>query len=126
MQTQSYNQPIVDKGAAMNTLTYLSNKAVKDGYTDNFSVTNRGLYSSSESRYYRPEQVSVKDFFRFEGHSDPADNAIMYLIETTDGQRGTLIDAYGPYADANVNVFMKEVEDIQKKVTKGTRPIGEA
>src|SRR3954468_1019478 len=100
----------------MNTLTSLINKVVKDGYTDSFKITGRGLYSCSKSRYYRPEQVKVINFYRFEGQSDPADNSIMYVIETSDGIKGTLIDAYGPYSDGSVNKFMTEVEDIQKQV----------
>ena len=58
------------------------------------------------------------DFFRFEGQSDPADSAIMYVIETTDGLKGILIDAYGAYADEHVNKFMAEVEEINKKEKK--------
>ena len=58
------------------------------------------------------------NFFRFEGESDPDDNAILYVIETNDGTKGTLIDAYGVYNDAKVTQFMKEVESIHKKVVK--------
>lgn len=100
----------------MNTLTQLVNKMVKDGYADSFKVTTRGLYSCAKSRYYRPEQVRIINFYRFEGQSDPGDNTIMYVVETSDGVRGTLIDAYGTYSDGSVNKFIAEVEDIQKKV----------
>jgi len=108
------NDPNSD-GTTMNTLSACINKAVKTGFTDNFSVTPNGLRSGTTERHFRPEDVSVINFYRFEGQSDPADNAILYVIETADGLRGTLIDAYGPYADAGVNKFMKEVEDIRKK-----------
>ena len=62
---------------------------------------------------------TIRDIgYRFEGQSDPADNAIMYVVETGDGVKGTLIDAYGAYADENVNKFMSEVEEISKKEIK--------
>ena len=122
MWAQPNNHP-KEQVPFMNSLTTCVNKVVKDGFADIFKVTDRGLFSCAKERYYRPEQISVKDFYRFEGQSDPADNAIMYVIETADGIRGTLIDAYGPYADAGVNRFIKEVEDIQKKVTKSDRPV---
>ncbi len=102
----------------MNTLTERTNKAMKDGYTDTLKVTKLGLYSTKKDKVYNPEDVQVIDFFRFEGQSDPADNAIMYVIETTDGVKGVLIDAYGAYADEQVNKFMTAVEDINKKGTK--------
>lgn len=99
----------------MNTLTQCVNKVVKDGYSESFKVSNGALKAASTEKCYRPEQVSVINFYRFEGQSDPADNTIMYVIQTTDGSKGTIIDAYGPYADGKVNAFMNEVEDIQKK-----------
>jgi hypothetical protein len=99
----------------MNTLTACVNKAVKGGYTDNLKVTKQGLYSSARDQTYIPDDVRVIDFYRFEGQSDPADNAIMYVIETTDGVKGVLIDAYGTYADENINKFMTDVEEINKK-----------
>jgi hypothetical protein len=74
--------------------------------------------SLKKEEKYLPEEVHIVDFFRFEGESDPADNSILYAIETNDGTKGTLIDAFGPYADAGVTKFMKEVEDITKKNRK--------
>ena len=101
----------------MNTLTACVNKVVKDGYTDTFKVTEKGLYSPSKDKYIEPDEVHVVNFYRFEGESDPADMAIMYVIQTDGGLKGTLIDAYGPYSDVNVNAFMKLVDDLHKKVT---------
>ena len=104
-----------DQANLMNTLTERINKAVKDGYIDNLKVTKHGLYSPIKDKTYLPSEVTIIDFSRFEGTSDPADNSILYLIETSDGVKGTLVDAYGAYADANVNKFIIEVEEITKK-----------
>src|SRR4051812_28042390 len=112
-----YNRPN-DKASFMSTLTAVVNKAVKDGYTDFMKVTKQGLFDTNKNKTYTPQEVRVIDFFRFEGESDPADNSILYKIETDDGAKGTLIDAYGPYADETVNRFMAEVEEINKKVVK--------
>lgn len=103
----------------MNTLTSCVNKVVKDGYTDSFKVGTEGLFSYKTEKFYKPSQVKVINFYRFEGQSDPADNSILYVIETVDGQKGTLIDAYGPYSDAKVTSFMQEIEDVNKKTKKG-------
>ncbi len=104
----------------MSTLTESVNKAIKDGYTDNLKVTKQGLHSDAKDKDYGPEEVRVVDFHRFEGQSDPADNAIMYVIETWDGAKGVLVDAYGAYADEHVNKFMTEVEEINKKMKKAS------
>jgi hypothetical protein len=101
--------------AEMKTLASCINKLVLDGYTENFKAAEGGLLSLKNERIYEPAQVHVVNFYRFEGASDPADNSILYAIETNDGIKGTLVDAYGPYADTRVNAFMKEVEDMHKK-----------
>ncbi len=110
-----------NSGAKIETIPFMStlsdrlNKAMKDGYTANMKVTKQGLYVEAKDRTYTPAEVRIIDFYRFEGQSDPADNAIMYVVETVDDVKGTLVDAYGAYADENVNKFMAEVEEINKK-----------
>ena len=99
----------------MKTLASCLNKIVKDGYAQNFKVTEDGLQSLETEKIYRPEQVHIVNFFRFEGASDPSDSAILYVIETDDGEKGSLTDAYGMYADPNIDKFIKEVENISKK-----------
>src|SRR4051812_21791525 len=117
-RTPSYSQAN-DKVTEMNSLSMVMSKAVKNGYMESFKVTGQGLASQSHPDHsYRPNQVQVINFYRFEGDSDPGDNSIMYQIETSDGTKGVLVDAYGPYADEKVNDFMRQVEDIQKKVVK--------
>lgn len=99
----------------MKSLATCLNKMLKEGYTENFQVTDDGLESLRKHSNYRPEQIQVVNFFRFEGESDPDDNAILYVIETNDGIKGTLIDAYGVYNDPKVSSFMKDVQTIQKR-----------
>jgi|KBSSwiS6_1023812.scaffolds.fasta_scaffold00310_13 hypothetical protein len=98
----------------MKTLATCINKLVQDGYDEDFKIAKDGLCSVHGKKCYQPDEVHIVNFFRFEGASDPADNSILYAIETDDGTKGTLTDAFGPYADENVNKFMKKVEDIKK------------
>lgn len=99
----------------MKSLATCLNKMVREGYTEDFQITERGLRSLHKSGNYTPQQIEVVNFFRFEGQSDPDDNAILYIIETNDGTKGTLIDAYGVYNNPKVSKFMKDVENIKKK-----------
>jgi hypothetical protein len=101
----------------MRTLASVLNKKVQDGYTENFKVTEEGLQSLETEKIYKPEDVHIINFFRFEGASDPSESAIVYVIETDDGAKGTLTDAYGMYADPDIDKFIKQVEDISKKHT---------
>ena len=99
----------------MNSLSTCVNKLVGDGYIINFKVDEQGLVSVEEGKHYKPDQVHIKNFFRFEGDSDPADNSILYAIELDNGLKGTLIDAYGSYNDPLIGKFIKQVEDMEKK-----------
>lgn len=102
----------------MKSLAMISNKMILDGYDDDFKITDQGLRSLKTEKVYQPDQIKVVNFFRFEGQSDPNDNTIMYVIEASDGVKGTVVDAYGPYADRKLSEFMTKVEDMEKKTTK--------
>jgi hypothetical protein len=99
----------------MNTSSAITNQAIKDGYTECFKVTGQGLYAPSNDTYYKAEDLNITNFYRFEGESDPGDSSILYLVETNDGIKGTLLDAYGTYADKDISSFMFQVEEIVKK-----------
>ncbi|HET9825106.1 MAG TPA: hypothetical protein VFP87_07215 [Chitinophagaceae bacterium] len=103
----------------MKTLAFCLNKIIKDGYAENFKVSDDGGYLESleTGKRFSPGEVRVVNFFRFEGASDPSESAILFVIETSDGTKGSLTDAYGMYADPNIDKFIKEVEDISKKHT---------
>ena len=102
----------------MKSLATCVNRMITEGYTEDFKITEQGLESLNKQKNYRPDQIQIVNFFRFEGMSKPNDNAVLYVIETNDGTKGTLIDAYGMYNDACIGRFMKDVERVQKKVVK--------
>jgi len=104
----------------LNTMVDCVNALVLQGFNENFKATEKGLQSLSSKITYKPEEVKILNFYRFEGNSDPEDNSILYAIETNDGKRGTLADAYGPYSDSHVTKFIQQVEEINKKTSKDT------
>ncbi|MDB5245695.1 MAG: hypothetical protein JWQ40_89 [Segetibacter sp.] len=116
------NNKNVEEVPHMKSLALVLNKMVLEGYEDDFKIADKGLRSLKTEKIYQPEQLNIVNFFRFEGQSDPNDNTIMYVIETTDGLKGTLVDAYGPYADRKLSEFMTQVENIHKKTTKSDAP----
>ncbi|MBE7173615.1 MAG: hypothetical protein INR73_23785 [Williamsia sp.] len=85
------------------------------GYTDEYEVREGNLHCLTNDQVYTKKDVTAANFYRFEGESNPDDMSILYAIETHDGRKGTLVDAYGAYADARIGEFMKGVE-IHKSV----------
>jgi hypothetical protein len=55
------------------------------------------------------DEVTIRGCHRFEGASDPDDMAIVYAIESLDGTRGSLVDAFGVYSTAAVSAFLQPV-----------------
>nr|WP_221898799.1 phosphoribosylpyrophosphate synthetase [Robiginitalea sp. SC105] len=70
----------------------------KQGYTENLNYCDSGLENKRKSCVYPASELDVNHFYRFEGETNPGDNTILYAIETSDGHKGLLVDAYGAYA----------------------------
>lgn len=111
------HQELVEK-KNLNTMVDCVNSLVLHGFTEDFKAREAGLESLSSRKLYKPDEIKILNFYRFEGESDPADNSILYAIEAADGKRGTLVDAYGPYADSKVTRFIHQVEEISKKTDR--------
>ena len=59
------------------------------GFTEHFRIVDGGwAWAIDAGRTFRPSQVSIAEWHRFEGVSDPEDMAIVYAIETGSGVRG--------------------------------------
>ncbi len=99
----------------MTTMTSTTNRLQAEGYTENFVIKEVGLQAPTSGKLYNPDEVKINSFYRFEGESDPADNAIVYAVETNDGIKGILVDSYGAAASQKVSKFITEVEDITKR-----------
>lgn len=65
------------------------------GFNEDFNLVAEGIESKSLKKKWKAGELDVVKFYRFEGMTDPGDNTILYLIETTDGRKGLLVDVYG-------------------------------
>jgi hypothetical protein len=110
MNTQTAPTP-----AYLQTLVDCEKKMREDGYKESFSVQDGCLIALSTCKSYSADEIRIVNFYRFEGQTDPSDSAIMYVIETKDGTKGTLVDGYGPSADSETGSLILKVESIQKK-----------
>lgn len=81
------------------TLTEALNDLSKRGFTIDFNMHSDSVYCRALDRSFMPDEFSITEFHRFEGASDPGDQSIVYAIETNDGYKGVLVDAYGAYSD---------------------------
>jgi hypothetical protein len=81
----------------------------QEGYSSHFKVQDGKLVDLTHHREYAPQDVRVKDKFRFEGESNPDDMSIIYALECQNGEKGTLVNSYGLYADDEIDFFVSEI-----------------
>lgn len=69
------------------------------GYTLSFEVANGRLRVVETGSLVAPEDVTVREHHRFEGESNPDDMSVVYAVESREGGRGVIVDAFGTYAN---------------------------
>lgn len=67
------------------------------GYNIDFNLEADCI--SCPSNRLRPSEFEITEVYRFEGDSDPADEAVVYAIESGDGRKGVLVNGFGVSAD---------------------------
>lgn len=76
-------------------------RALKErGYIQDFNLHPEWIECPSLDMRLVPDEFHVDEVHRFEGMTSPDDSAVLFAIRSTDGVKGTLVDAYGAYADA--------------------------
>jgi hypothetical protein len=64
----------------------------KSGYTEDFVIRNSFLLSNADNKIYDLKQVRVLSVLHFEGSGHNDEHADLYIIETSDGVKGTYLD----------------------------------
>lgn len=115
LRPMEYNEAN-DRLTNMTDLEKCMHKLEADGYTDQYKVEKGKLCDLTNNKKYKPIDVKAVNFYRFEGISNPDDMSILYAIETSDGRKGTLVDAYGFYSDDETGEFINQIEITKKQV----------
>jgi hypothetical protein len=68
------------------------------GFVLDFNLDENCLICHGEK--YNTDDFEIVEVYRFEGNSDPADEAVVYAIESREGKKGILVNGYGISADA--------------------------
>src|SRR5262245_27863546 len=98
-----------DGAGEVMTLARAIEDLARQGYTEQFYVADGRLRSAKRAAALSTDDAVIRQHRRFEGVSDPDDMAIVYAIETAGGVRGTLVDAFGVYADPNVGAVIARI-----------------
>ena len=89
------------------TLSEAVNTLTQNGYTEDFEAEDnyiKALYSKKE---YQPSELSIVESYRFEGMTDPNDQAVVFALEALDGTKGTLVMSYSAEHGQNEELIKK-------------------
>lgn len=95
---------------AYRTLDRVIEELKERGFEERFDVRDGRLRALGSGRTFDAEGITIREYQRFEGVSDPDDASIVYAIETDSGTKGLLVDAFGPYANPEVGRLLETVE----------------
>ncbi len=83
----------------------------KLGYTDSYRFIKGELRSTKSDKAYAAKDITIVKEHRYEGMSNPSDMSLLYVMETNDGGKGTLLTGYGPSADAELYEFLETIPE---------------
>jgi hypothetical protein len=86
------------------------------GYTTDFNLSFDRIVCHQTPVTLMPADFEITELYRFEGETDPADEAIIYAIESKQGLKGTLLNAYGIYADETSAEMVKKLSVHPKRL----------
>lgn len=110
------NQTMKRKGTLSQTINMLR---LEEGYEEDFNLLDKKLKSDAEKKDFLSDDFVVDEVYRFEGPSNPGDEAILYAISTSSGRKGILVDGFD-YSSGQVS------QELLKKLDlKGHRPISD-
>ena len=69
-------------------------------YTTDFNLLFDRIECTKTALAFGPSEFEITEVHRFEGDSDPADEAVVYAIESKHGLKGVLVNGYGASADS--------------------------
>jgi len=97
---------------SMTTYSQVLNKLPARGYGNELNINRAGAIFDGSDKIYKPEELKIVKTYRFEGESDPADMAVIYLIHSNTDEKGFILNAYGTYSDEDnqyYDEFIKRV-----------------
>lgn len=98
------------------TLSETINGLILSGYIHDFNMHEECVVCRQTNDKLSPSDFQIDKVYRFEGASNPEDQAILYAISSPSFQlKGTLVNGYGISSDSNTAKLIDLLETHQTK-----------
>jgi len=98
---------------AMTTLSEVMKTLSERGIQREFRMNEKyEMKFENSDKVYKPADLVILKTYRFEGDSNPDDNAVLYVVRDNSGNRGMIIDSYGAdsnYPGEEFDKFLREI-----------------
>ena len=91
------------------TMTEALDDLRQRGFVLDFNLQKNCITCSQEEMQLSPHEFHIREVYRFEGDSNPSDEEVVYAIESKDGKKGVLVNAFGIYADQLSNEMIEKL-----------------
>jgi len=99
----------------MATITEVIDHLHKNGYLEDFNLQQNSLVCKNNDFNVFHDEFIVDKVYRFEGNSDPADEATVYAISSPKyGIKGILVNGAGIYTDSLTDEMLRSLKIEQK------------
>jgi hypothetical protein len=93
------------------TLSETMNELRKEGYVEDFNLQQNCLECRNGQFKVFADEFKIDKYYRFEGDSNPSDQAILYAISSDSQQlKGILVNAYGIYSEPITDEMLEKLE----------------
>jgi hypothetical protein len=93
------------------TLSETMDGLKKDGYTIDFNLHDECIVCHQNNIKLSPDEFEIDKVYRFEGESNPADEAVLYALSSQKfGVKGLLVNGYGISADEASSALVEKLQ----------------
>ena len=89
------------------TVSEAVNGLKKRGFTLDFNLQENCIVCNDDK--FNVEDFEIVEVHRFEGNTDPSDEAVVYAIQSVKGQNGVLVNGYGISAESIGSEMVKKL-----------------
>ncbi|MDP9958892.1 hypothetical protein [Chryseobacterium lathyri] len=97
----------------MTTLSQVMNTLSERGIHREFRMNEAcEMKFENSEKIYHPSELIILKTYRFEGDSNPDDNAVLYVVKDDAGNHGMIIDSYGAesnYPGEKFDEFLRNI-----------------
>ena len=97
----------------MTTLSQVMTTLAQRGIHREYRMDEEGKMKLDNSDHvYQPPNLTILRTYRFEGDSNPADNAVLYVVKDHEKNIGFILDSYGAesnYPGDQFDKFLREI-----------------